>query len=47
MEQKYFCAVCGQEVLLFDGVVERTCEHENQPVVADMEAVAYGISSMD
>lgn len=47
MEQKYFCTVCGQEVILLDGVIERTCDHEDQPVVANMEAVAYGISNLE
>lgn len=47
MDQKYYCAVCGKEATLFDGVIERTCEHDNEPIIAEMEAVAYGVSSMD
>lgn len=47
MEQKYYCAICNAEVFLYDGVVERNCEHENAPVIADMEATATGVSTLE
>ena len=48
MEQtKYYCAICGAEVTLFDGMIERTCEHTESTIIAEMEAVAYGESRVE
>lgn len=43
----YKCSECGEEVTVEDGVVKRTCEHEESVVIADLEAIAYGKSSLD
>lgn len=43
----YECAECGEEVTMNpDGTLIRKCEHENATVIANLEAVVYGESSV-
>jgi len=40
----YQCAACKKPVLMEQGVVKRDCEHADAAVIAQMSAVAYGVS---
>lgn len=39
------CKSCGARAWVDSGSVQRECTHETEGVVANMEAVAYGIGS--
>jgi hypothetical protein len=45
--QTYKCAECGRPATVENGEIERTCEHADAGVAADMEAVAYGVGGME
>ncbi len=45
-ETKYYCAVCNSVVTVIDNQINRTCEHTESTIVAEMEAVAYGESKV-
>jgi len=47
MENIHKCAECGEEVKVEGDVITRTCEHTEAAITADMEAVAYGKSSLE
>jgi len=41
------CKECGKPAEVCNGVVVRSCIHENSIVYADMQAVAYGEGKTD
>jgi hypothetical protein len=41
------CAECGTAVIILEGEIIRACPHEEAAVIAEMEAVAYGVGSME
>lgn len=43
----YYCKECLAEVIVIDGEIFRTCEHEEAPIIAEMEAVATGESELN
>jgi len=43
---QYLCSVCGQAVILIADEVIRACEHQEAGVVANMQAHAVGIGSL-
>ena len=45
--QSHKCAECDQPVVIEDGEVRRSCDHEDAGIVAEMEAVAYGVGGME
>jgi len=40
------CSICEALAEVIDGSVVRSCAHSDAPVIADMEAVAYGIATL-
>lgn len=44
---KYKCCECESIVVIKDDTIVRTCEHVDATIVADMQAVAYGESSVN
>lgn len=43
---KYMCAQCNEPVFLVDGIVYRPCGHNESPVLANLEALVRGTSSV-
>jgi hypothetical protein len=43
----YKCAECGAVVTIVDGDPVRACEHSESVITADLQAVAYGQSSLE
>lgn len=43
---EFQCAECGAPVAAFSGVYVRECSHDTAPIVANMQAVAYGQSKV-
>jgi len=41
------CSECGGSVIVDGEEIARTCDHDEAAIVAEMEAVAYGISSLE
>jgi hypothetical protein len=42
----YLCAQCNEPVFLVDGIVYRPCGHNESPVLANLEALVRGASSV-
>ena len=42
----YLCAECNEPVFVVEGIVYKPCGHTNAPVLANMEAVVTGTSSV-
>jgi hypothetical protein len=42
----YTCSECGVQVIVFDGVIHRPCEHKDAVVIASCEATATGESTL-
>lgn len=38
----YYCKLCLAEATVRDGVVYRTCEHDNETVIAERSVVLFG-----
>ena len=47
MDTPLKCAECGEPATVENGEVKRTCGHDAAGVTADIEAVAYGQSSVE
>ena len=45
-ETKYKCSECEKKVVIKDGEPIRTCDHESAVITANIQAVAYGQSSL-
>ena len=42
----YTCKECGAPAGVVDGIVAKSCDHSDAPVVAHLSAVARGVSGM-
>jgi hypothetical protein len=45
-EPLYTCALCGTPVFLVDKIVYKPCEHKDAAVLANMQAIVRGTSSV-
>lgn len=46
MSTPHKCSECGEVVLIEVEVITRTCDHTEAPIIAEMEAVAYGVGGL-
>lgn len=38
----YKCSECGVDVIVYDGIIHRPCEHKEAAVIAECSATATG-----